>query len=209
MDKKDIKVGETYLFPVIVAYIDNTGWMYVKDSSKQYEYRLAPSEVKTFCPLPPENGIKNTEAAPKYDPCRKFKAGDRVSPCFWYNRPPTAYYIDNISGHITPEDGLYEVYKDEMPDSTVLVRYKGKVISMQACHLELMTPIEERDPYSVGKSELKTDDCECDTWAVFDMAGYTVAQFVEEAYNPGEAKARAEQERDRRNAEYRKEQSNG
>lgn len=133
---------------------------------------------------------------PKPDPCRKYKAGDMVSPCFWNDRQPAAYYISEVSGHFTPEDGVYEVDNDEMPDATVLVRYKDKVISMQACQLELMTPVEEREPYGVSEN--------LHGWIVFkDTPGNVVANFNN---THPHAKASAEAERDRLNAEYRKEQ---
>lgn len=132
---------------------------------------------------------------PKFDLCRKFRKGDNVSPCFWNDRPPTAYDLNEITAHFMPEDGLYTVNKDELPDSTVLVEYKGKIISMQACHLELITPVEEREPYLVSN-----DDYE---YCVFNKrTKMTVCRF--DISHP-HAKEAAEAERDRLNAEYRKE----
>ena len=56
-------------------------------------------------------------------------------------------------------------------------------------------------PYDVFKGSYDTEEGEYDTWEVCNKHGNMVAQFVEEAYAPGEAKARAEAERDRLNAE--------
>ncbi len=141
---------------------------------------------------------------PKYDPRRKYKEGDMVSPCFWYDRPPAAYYISEASGHFTPEDGLYEVDKDEMPDATVLVRYKDKVISMQACQLELMTPVEELEPFRVSYT-----NGECGMFEVMRgeqcVSVYPYGSIESRYYKKAEqAQAAAEAERDRLNAEWRK-----
>ena len=131
----------------------------------------------------------------KHDPFRKFRKGDSVSPCFWNDRPPAAYDINEITAHFMPENGLYTVNKDELPDSTVLVEYKGKIITMQTCHLELITPVEKLEPYFVSD-----DDYE---YCVFDRRiKMTVCRF--DMSHP-HAKEAAEAECARLNAEYRKE----
>ena len=145
MDIKYIKIGEKYYVQVTALSLhrDDT-LVIVEDEDGDYAY----FHPKDFYPCP------EGQEAPKYDPNRKFKAGDIVSPRFWCMRPPSAYYISDISGHFMPEDGLYEVDKDEMPDSTVLVKYRGKVISMQACHLELMTPVEGIEQYFIQEDNV-------------------------------------------------------
>lgn len=155
--KDKIKAGETYNVRVRVIKVDefkNVRADTVDENGKRLGVASTvfySGELRAFSPITLEN-------APKYyDPCRKFRKGDNVSPCFWYDRPPTAYDVNEITAHFIPEKGLYSVSKDELPDSTVLVEYKGKIISMQACHLELINPVEVLKPYFVGESETSYD----------------------------------------------------
>ena len=173
-------------------------------------------EMELFPPITLEDAIKNTESTPKYNPSRKFRKGDKVSPCFWNNRPPSAYDINEITAHFIPEDGLYSVSQNELPDSTVLVEYKGKIITMQACHLELMSPLEEQKLYKVSH------DKELELFEVchYEMSDDTITEegtmykIVRTTYWYGkrqgdrtkeEARAAAQAECERLNAEYRKE----
>lgn len=188
------------------AILVEARFLTMRDGDVEYFTEMVDKGVSNIHWSKPEN-IQMASSLPNL--FRKFKAGDMVSPCFWYDRPPAAYYISEASGHFTPEDGLYEVDKDEMPDATVLVRYKGKVISMQACQLELMTPVEERDPYSIEK----TID---GATIVLTVKKSGCSQGIEFRYCPGwggnvffseeQCRQHAEAERDRLNAEYRKEQ---
>lgn len=224
MNTEDIKVGETYnvrmhvsdycdgiiFCSTVIGYDDKDGLQCGE------EYEICHDEVDAFSPITPYTPLnlptmtKIPEAYPKYDPNREFKAGDIVSPRFWCMRPPTAYYISDVSGHFMPDDGAYEVEKDELPDSTVLVKYKGEIISMQACHLELTTPVEELEPYFVGESEnsydlfRKTSGCN-QLRASFWWKHNPTPELIE--LSKANAKAAAEAERDRLNAEWRKEQA--
>ena len=206
IEYKDIKAGETYNMRVKVMAVNaeckeagfatipiDANGKVIENQRVYYGLCIASA----LLPITPQNGTKNTEPSPKYDPCRKFREGDNVSPCFWNNRPPTAYNINEITAHFMPEDGLCIVNKDEFPDSTVLVEYKGEIISMQACHLELVTPVEELEPYFV--MELKG------AYGVYNtrFQPETEACHFYTDMHP-HAKEAAEAECDRLNAEYRK-----
>lgn len=139
-----------------------------------------------------DNGIKNTEKAPKYDPCRKFKKGDVVRVVERHER-----YQPNI-----PVDELWKdlctVAEDEdFCNNLVKVRSKdGREKLSHWWYLELVTPVEERYPYIVSN-----DDTE---FSVFDrMRRLTVCSF--DICHP-HAEEAAEAECARLNAEYRKEQ---
>lgn len=165
-----------------------------------------PSKLRMLSSSPEMESLIKKLSAPKYDPCRKFRKGDLVRLKAYNGRKPYDFWHKQTIEHFGAK--LDTVLADELDSGNVDIFQDAPIdeltVRVHSCHLELVTPVEELEPYTVGKSELITDDCECDTWAVFDKAGYVVAQYVEEAYKPGEAKARAEQERDRRNAEYRK-----
>jgi hypothetical protein len=81
----------------------------------------------------------------------------------------------------------------------VLIDYNGNYVFVPACHLELITPVEEMEPYIVVDAHTH--------WDVADKNMKAVAIYSKG--NHPQAKAAAEAERDRLNAEYRKEQSNG
>ena len=143
--------------------------------------------VSDFRQATPENGTKNTEPAPKYDPCRLFRKGDKVRMVEWHGRS----FFD---GGCHPNCNKWTVTEDET--SGVNVEQDGCQISeVPPCYLELVTPVEEIEPYFVSD-----DDYE---YCVFDRrTKMTVCRFDMSHPHPKEA---AEAERDRLNAEYRKE----
>ena len=158
---------------------------------------------RDFEALSPANGIKNTEPAPKYDPCRKFRAGDIVEPCQVKGRWLSEAWKNSAGVHFT-------VATDEDEIGTMCVKYTDSVIDRcaDAVYFQLVTPVEELEPYSVHES---------DTINGFDIMrdGLCVMTFP---YGPKEAgyyrnklaaKEAADAECDRLNAEYRKEQNNG
>ena len=213
MNIEDIKIGETYNVRMHVSdYYDGIIFCstVISDDDKDglqcgEEYEICHDEVDAFSPINPYTPLnlptmtEIPEAYPKYDPCRLFKAGDVVE-----YRPKNGRANPNML-----VGRKYKVHVDEPCDSGIVqveidpIRHIDTFVSYD--QLKLVTPVEELEPYTVGKAEINTTDGEYDTWAVYDEHGYIVAQFAEEAYKPGEAKARAEAERDSRNAEWRKE----
>lgn len=195
MNINDTKIGETYLLPVTVTTIQKSGWIEVA-TCNDYEYRLAPSEVKTLL----QNGIKNTVPAPKYAPCRLFKKGDVVR------------VVKNKGRKLECSGSLATVKKDE-DENKVLITIDGSGIWwVDAAYLELVTPVEELEPYYVSTN------IDCSTCTIFKRVGekklvYSAYYFV---YGKGctnaimsinEAQAEAEAECARLNEECRKEHS--
>lgn len=136
------------------------------------------------------NCSKATDPASKYDPNRKFRKGDKVRPVERYGR--------------MPEDGapvnfICEVVEDELKNGTVAIRARGNCGSVQfrvtALYLELVTPVEEMEPYSVVDAHTH--------WDVADKDMKCVVTYSK-LHHP-HAKAAAEDECDRLNAEWRKE----
>lgn len=164
------------------------------------EYEICHDEISAFSPVSPANGIKNTETAPKYDPNRLFRKGDKVKAVVRHGRIPN----DGV-----PKDVILEVIADER-DSIVKVLHKMgailEIFNVYALSLELVTPVEELEPYDV-------DEC-CFAPTLYVRKNGKV--YLTIPYKEGtslfqtreQALAAAEAERDRLNAEYRKEQGN-
>lgn len=155
-----------------------------------------PAKYIATEPIDPENGIKNTETAPKYDPNRLFCKGDKVRLVQCNGRNP----FDSFNGiEYPPDETIYTADGDEYDNGKV------ELYSMDSCdvfeihhsNLELVTPVEELEPYFVAPSSIT------DAWRIVDTRiGATVATIFKAHPH---AKAAAEAERDRLNAEWRKE----
>lgn len=208
MNIEDIKVGETYNVRMLVTKISER-FFYTKTKVKgiMEGYCFHHSEAEVFSPISPENGIKNTEPAPKYDPCRLFRKGDKVKIVNWNGREPHALNDDGYCVELAgkelefPADLrtlTYEIRDDEREDDSMLIlTLKGyRNIIIYPCFVELVTPVEEIDPY-----EVRRVDC---YWSVIDKNGVEMSRYWLDLHP--HAKEAAEAECARLNAEYRKEQ---
>lgn len=195
MKIEDIKVGETYNVRVTVALIGDS---IIHCSIGSNTVNFWKPEVSEFSPISPENGIKNTETAPKYDPCRLLRKGDKVQ-------------VKKRDGRCNGKDGEYlreafcTVAEDEIRNELVLVLHNATEYRLAPAYLELVTPVEELEPYYVEQQGEKTGDL---CFTVRKRNGYAESTFYFGACrsrDEQQAKAAAEAERDRLNAEYRKE----
>lgn len=155
-------------------------WWTVAGEKREQSFLVHHSHVS----LPPEK--------PKYDPCRKFKKGDKVRVVERNGRSPI------LCGAV--ELGYtYTVYADEDGGDVILdIGYGvngGESISWT--FLELITPVEELEPYSVK------DTMSHDGWQIV-RDGLPLAIY--DSRRHPNAKAAAEAECARLNAEYRKKQ---
>lgn len=149
---------------------------------------------------------------PKHDPTRPFKKGDIVKPVErWGRKVPDAVNVYGYEVPGGPENKEWVVQEAETFGMVeVLCKIRGEYCrhKLPFFHLELVTPVEEIEPYSII---VQPEDYHC----VRIMKGtkiYSSIPFDEEecvCRTLEEAKAAAETERDRLNAEHRKEQSNG
>ena len=147
-------------------------------------------EMELFPPATLEDAIKITGRAPKYDPCREFRKGDKVRMVEWHGRS----FFD---GGCHPNCNKWTVTEDET--SGVSLEQDGYPIAdVPACFLELITPVEELEPYFV--MELKGG------YGVYNtrFQPETEACHYWNEMHP-HAKEAAEAECERLNAEYRKE----
>lgn len=132
--------------------------------------------------------------APKYDPCRLFKKGDKVMLRKWCGRNPVIYGMNLFQ--------LGEVLNVDEDENTkeeglILVSNAECKQSIHACYLDLITPVEELEPYNVDHNQYG--------WHV-EKDGEIIATYNDER-RPN-AKEAAEAECKRLNDEYRKEQNN-
>lgn len=148
---EDIKVGEMYNVRVKVSRINAAGvFCYACDKDGTYLGKhtnlFTEDEVEAFFPITPENGTKNTASAPKYDPCRMFRKGDKVRVVKCNGRSPAMPFSDYKEGDICI------VMKDE-DETSYFVRVEsddkcGR--DFLFCCLELVAPVEELEPYKCG-----------------------------------------------------------
>lgn len=145
---------------------------------------------------------------PKYDPCRLFKKGDMVQPRSGKTVLASEY------GFVTFHElaGQYEVNEDEARGTVTLI-VNGHACFVSAFALELVTPVEELEPYYIEEKDIefqvrmKCEDKDC-LISIFRfeniVKGYK--QYHNMLPTITQARERAEAERDRLNAEWRKEQ---
>lgn len=181
MNIEDVKIGETYYVPFTVRAISGK---YVTATTGGTLGALLLA--KTLHPIP---------SAPKYDPCRPFREGDEVRyvPCNGRDCPAMPcdeYYREKT----------LTVVKDEDSNHQVLVRTQdGREKYIRFCYLQLITPVEELEPYSVEEDKWY--------WHVLEERNggkMTVCKFLKD-FHP-HAKEAAEAECKRLNEECRKEQ---
>ena len=129
----------------------------------------------------------------KYDPCRLFRKGDIVRLKEWNGRCPAL-----------PEDWkfdneLFKVHEDEKFNSSVeITREKSKTVYIAPiCFLELVTPVEEMEPYKLIDSP--------NTYNIVRDSATVMTIYKKSHPN---AKAAADAECARLNEEWRKEQNN-
>lgn len=152
--------------------------------------------AEDFEAVSPANGIKNTENAPKYDPNRKFRKGDIVE-MDTHGRDVAASLKKagiELGKRYTVTEG-----ESNTGHNTGYVSFIGDDgIEHRAMFfwLKLVTPVEELEPYIVVDAHTH--------WDVAEKNMKTVAMYSKG--NHPHAKEAAEAERDRLNAEWRKEQ---
>lgn len=133
---------------------------------------------------------------PKYDPCRPFHVGDKVR----RRKVLEGRYLSCMM-HDLPFDTDFTVISGEK-NAMVGINKDDDIHFVSFAMLELVTPVEELEPYSVRESD--AFDIVCGGKIVM-----TIPFTEDDYYTFEQAKAAAAEECDRLNAEWRKEQSNG
>lgn len=196
MNIEDIKVGETYNIHVKVIGIAKNfvDVIYVDDEGIS-GLHIGKRRAGILRPISPE---KNTDPSPKYAPCRLLRKGDKVQ-------------VKKRDGRCNGKAGEYlreafcTVAEDETQNELVRVLHNATEYRLDPAYLELVTPVEELEPYSVF------DNMRLAAWTIlkngliFAYYPYRVNKSDNIVHGKAEAKAAAEAERDRLNAEWRKE----
>lgn len=97
------------------------------------ERRIEALEVK--------KGIKNTEPAPKYNPCRKFRKGDKVE--YLPKDGRELFEAERLlTQTLTVVENEHEIY-----NRVEVKAQNGDIYSVPFYYLKLVTPVEELEPY--------------------------------------------------------------
>lgn len=158
-----------------------------------------------FVSLPTDSQSSIVNRQSKYDTCRLFKKGDKVQPRSGKTVLASEY------GFVTFHelDGQYEVNEDEARGTVTLI-VNGHACFVSAFALELVTPVEERNPYSVHEESSHNrwnvikDKYVHGIHAMFPYKNMGNSDLMSRE----EAKARADEYCDHLNEEYRKEHGN-
>lgn len=213
MKPEEITVGETYNVRVKVVRKSDL-FIHTKtcvDTALDGGYLFEYAEAEAFSPINSADGTKSAKNAQKYDPCRPFKAGDIVTPSPVKGR----WFGAAWEGH---REIRFTVTKDEDKEGTMWVQEddSSTPIWVLAAFFQLISPVEELERYVVIHNDYEKyyEVCWKDDDEPDGRTGRTRCLTTFWYHNPPKthtqkhAKAAAEAERDRLNAEYRKEQDN-
>lgn len=181
MNTNDLKPGEQYNGRKTFDHINEDGKYYPFIESAPSSYRLLPQKTVENCvsPLP---------ATPQHDPCRLFKKGDKVQ-------------VISLNGRCCGKYGEYLrgayciVLEDEEGGLGVKMRHNADDYILDPAYLKLVTPVEEQEPYTLIDSP-KTYNI---------VREKSMVMTIHKKSHPN-AKAAADAECARLNAEWRKEQ---
>jgi hypothetical protein len=132
---------------------------------------------------------------PKYDPCRLFQKGDEVTP-------------KEVNGrHPGNRGAIFRVCQDEAESGReIKLTMDGHIghITIDAAYLELVTPVEELESFGVRYST----DRDCAEVYHRRYKNTVAAFYCKCGITREQAEEHAEAERDRLNAEHRKDHDN-
>lgn len=187
MKIEQIKPGHTYYAPVEVTKIAN-GDVHVLPIQVYQPEELADS--------PNPLRLVHADEKPNYDPCRRFKKGDIVEPTEINGRLTQelrgCYRYEVVVGEGEMTNPLYVTVK---PLLTANYKHLSE-IHVNVVFLKLVTPVEELEPYIVTYDDK--------FYHIHKQGEEASIAVYSEARHP-HAKAAAEAECARLNAEYRKE----
>lgn len=185
---KNLQPGDPIVIHTLFDHSDGDGDIRVRTPSK-----IGGSNIAYIHPncvsLPSDSQSSTVNSQPKHDPCRLFRKGDKVRVVEWNGR--------NYSG---VENGKCGTVIRNEAWMTIAVNFSGdRDWEIEPCYLELVTPVEELEPYEVTERSdyygVDKDDLEVEA-----------AIFWKKAHP--HAKAAAEAECARLNAEWRKKHGN-
>lgn len=194
-DIKDIRVGDTY-------------YVRVKVTAKAENHiacrpLILGATMSGFAPIffdfeVAEAFYKSILEQPKHDPCRKFRKGDKVELKEEIDGRKLSEFVTGLT-----LGKIYTVEEDEKNHIVVIDSDNG-LCRYSFVHLELVTPVEEVEPY-----EVDCDDDEKEYSIVCRHKFVCVYPYDSDSfYTKEEACERAEAECARLNSQHRKEMNN-
>lgn len=205
MNHADIKVGKYYTLQLLCTLNAEKIIVFGTASGDHIPLRQCDLECVTPTPSEPPTLVGTT---PKHDPSRKFRKGDKVR--LIAHRGRIAY---DEGLQYPPCDTVYIVEHDELKNGIVSIYEQPEcdfdAFDIHFSFLELVTPVEDVEPYIVEKS---TDGATI----VWTVKKRDCSQGLDFRYCPGwggniffsetHCRKHAEAECARLNEEYRKEQ---
>lgn len=186
---KKLNINDKLLVQGEFIKAHDNGSILVSLSTKAWESTM--HELLFFPPsclsLPSEIVNSQSSIVNKYAPPRLFKKGDEVTPRIYLGRKDKGLEMGE----------KYIVTADEIAGDMVAIKHHFTLRPdiVQTCFLELVTPVEELEPYKLIDSP--------NTYNI--VRDSAMVMTIHKKSHPN-AKAAAEAERDRLNAEWRKEQ---
>lgn len=175
-----------------------------------FEWRMPEMQNKPYCPGMVVDYISICEQ-PKYDPCRKFKKGDKVRIRKVNGNLPKCRY-----NGVTVKDGTIGEINSSGERNCYWVKFNRTTSWCLDCaYFELVTPVEELEPYYVEEKDIEYQvrmekgglDCLISVFRYHNyIEGYK--QYYDILPTMKQAKAAAEAECARLNEEYRKKYEN-
>lgn len=146
------------------------------------------------CNIPIEDIV--IPSSPKHDPCRQFREGDVVR----FRKVNGNNARCRYNGVEIKEGSLGRIVKEEGRNCFWVKFDVHHNWCLDAAYFELITPVEELEPYSVKETMSH------DGWQIVRDG---LPLVIYDSRRHPNAKAAAKAERDRLNDEWRKEQNNG
>lgn len=199
MNHADIKVGKYYNLQLMCILNKENVIVFGSASGDHIPIRQCDLECVTPIPSEPPTLVGPT---PKNDPCRKFRKGDKVRLIERNGRKP----FDTLHGLKLNPGEVHIVLDDEYERNEVYIGMSAadeEQSLVHSCHLDLVTPVEEMDPYSVRHSEAHA------AYSIYGPYGLSAVNYFygdRYPYSKHSAEAAAYAECDRLNAAHRKEQ---
>ena len=138
-EAKQLKNGDKVLIEAIFDQIDDDG-----DAVLEYTNSVSDCERGFVEPKHIVGVVSETQPnKPKYDPCRLFKKGDKVKLRETVKGRHTSMFVTGLS-----LGKIYTVENDEFNHTVYIVGDEG-LGRYSFVHLELVTPVEELEPYYV------------------------------------------------------------
>lgn len=136
-DSKNLKEGDAVVIHATIGAIN-------KDDNSMACLKITPEPNHNIYYCVPIEFLHVATPAPKYDPCRLFKKGDRVREVrcrgrrFMEDSPES---LLTEGGVIANDEGSLHYIEVVTPD--------GQYNPFDPAYLELVTPVEELEPYSI------------------------------------------------------------